>query len=185
MRPYKIIVIGDANVGKTSIVQCLYDPNVKPGSSVPTIGAEFRSQCFTVDGQKVRLQIWDTAGQEKFTSLLPMFLRNADGCIIVIDVNNPDSITRIELWKSLIYAHCREAKIIMVGNKVDLPRHIPYNKIHDLATNNNYLYMETTICNPNSVVDTFQCMAELMKIMDTPSVEKLELNDTYTGYTCC
>ena len=83
----KIVILGDSSVGKTTLLQ-QYLNGKASGQSKPTIGADFSKKEILVDGAVVTLQIWDTAGQEKFQSLGYAFYRGADCCALVYDITN-------------------------------------------------------------------------------------------------
>ena len=94
----KIVVIGDPSVGKTSLLE-KYLTGKTLQSSKPTIGADFNSKDVTIDGQELTLQVWDTAGQEKFQSLGGAFYRGSDCCALVFDLTSYDSFQSLASWK--------------------------------------------------------------------------------------
>eukprot|EP00826_Nyctotherus_ovalis_P042828 TRINITY_DN4469_c0_g3_i2.p1 TRINITY_DN4469_c0_g3~~TRINITY_DN4469_c0_g3_i2.p1 ORF type:complete len:159 (+),score=69.65 TRINITY_DN4469_c0_g3_i2:182-658(+) len=90
-----------------------------------TIGAEFLSKEVIVDDQLVTMQIWDTAGQEKYQSVQRVFYRGTDGCIIVYDLTNPASFANVAKWKDEFFNSANletttNFPLIIVGNKADL-----------------------------------------------------------------
>mmetsp|Transcript_6872 Transcript_6872/g.10480 ORF Transcript_6872/g.10480 Transcript_6872/m.10480 type:complete len:251 (-) Transcript_6872:321-1073(-) len=100
----KIIVLGDAGVGKTSLLN-RYSTQKFTGQYKATIGADFMSRDVVVMDKKgmrkvVTLQIWDTAGQERFQSLGMGFYRGADACVLVYDITDPDSLEHLEHWRN-------------------------------------------------------------------------------------
>ncbi|KAI9295022.1 ras-domain-containing protein [Neoconidiobolus thromboides FSU 785] len=121
---YKIVLIGDGGVGKTSLrnqfLHRRFTNNYKT-----TIGADFVTKELQKDGRKVILQIWDTAGQERFQSLGVAFYRGADACIMVYDVNNYLTFENLTKWRLefLKYCGCHDPDnfpFAVIGNKVDL-----------------------------------------------------------------
>jgi small GTP-binding protein len=84
-REIKLVIIGDSGVGKSSLVLRFVTQSFKPFSE-STIGASFMSKVIELDGQTVKVQIWDTAGQEKYKSLAPMYYRGAAAAIVVYDI---------------------------------------------------------------------------------------------------
>lgn len=94
----KIVILGDSGVGKTTILQ-QYLNGKTTGQSKPTIGADFSKKEILIDNTVVTLQIWDTAGQEKFQSLGYAFYRGADCCALVYDITNQQSFDALSRWR--------------------------------------------------------------------------------------
>ena len=94
----KIVILGDSGVGKTSILQQYLNGKVS-GNSKPTIGADFSKKEILIDNTVLTLQIWDTAGQEKFQSLGYAFYRGADCCALVYDITNQQSFEALSRWR--------------------------------------------------------------------------------------
>ena len=117
---YKLIFLGDQNVGKSSILnRFLSDTFVEEYQA--TIGLDFQSKNVQIDNQDVHLLLYDTAGQEKFRSLIPMYTRDANIILLVYDISNKDSFTNLSLWlKDLTNVNMEEVIICIVGNKIDL-----------------------------------------------------------------
>ncbi|KAF5380704.1 hypothetical protein D9757_007016 [Collybiopsis confluens] len=128
MQTIKLVVIGAAGVGKTSIRGQYISQRFSTGYRA-TIGADFITKVVRFDdAESVTLQIWDTAGQERFSSLSSAFFRGADAALLVFDVNSPDSLQALNRWWEEFKAHAplREERdvarfcLVLVGNKVDL-----------------------------------------------------------------
>lgn len=123
----KVILIGDTNVGKTSLVD-RYINGKFVGSHKSTIGAEFNPIDVQVDDVSVSVQVWDTAGQERFASLGNAFYRGADSCVLVYDVTNASSFARIwSDWRRKFIeragiVHAEEFPMIVLGNKSDVEK---------------------------------------------------------------
>lgn len=120
----KIIILGDSGVGKTSILH-KYVSNKFIEEHKATIGADFSTKEITIDDNRlITLQIWDTAGQERFQSLGNAFYRGADSCVLVYDITDQKSFTRISTWRD---AFLRQAQpdnpesfpFLLLGNKAD------------------------------------------------------------------
>lgn len=116
---FKVILLGDAGVGKTSIAkrQCAGSFDFKMN---PTVGASHLKASMTIDNKKVELMIWDTAGQEQFASLVPMYSRNANVCIIAASIVNPDSVEHLDDWLERLYSSDEKPSIVVAINKIDL-----------------------------------------------------------------
>lgn len=125
--PHKTIIIGDSNVGKTSILLRLVR-NQFDDQSMPTLGAGFKTKEVTFyDAQQERktmkLSIWDTAGQEKFDSLTKLYFNNTEAALIVYDVTSELSFEKVKKWAQDLDSHEATSKTkiakFIVGNKVD------------------------------------------------------------------
>ena len=126
-RTFKFIVIGSSGVGKTAILKRLID-DVFTGESQSTIGVEFLATTLDVEGQSVKLQIWDTAGQELFRSVTRGYYRGSVGALLLFDISTPDSFNTISEWVNDIREIARpECVIALIGNKLDL---CPPNRRH-------------------------------------------------------
>ena len=120
MRSLKVVLVGDTKVGKSCIlsrfVQGTFDRNMPA-----TIGAAFLSKIITTSNGPVRLQLWDTAGQEKFRSLAPMYYRSSSVAVLVYDVTSKTSLVDLEDWAAEIADKApNNIKLVVIGNKVDL-----------------------------------------------------------------
>lgn len=116
---YKLIVLGDAGVGKTSIIN-RKTYNTFDTTMPMTVGVSNCSIFEKVKGKKVELKVWDTAGQEQYSSLIPMFSRNSDVCILVCDINQPDSFTHLDVWTKRLKDSGCDPPIILAVNKIDI-----------------------------------------------------------------
>lgn len=121
---FKIIILGDSGVGKTSLLHRYIDDRFNRNYKA-TIGADFSHKDIRVDNRLYTLQLWDTAGQERFQSLGTSFYRGADGCIVVYDLHNRRSQEHVRVWKDefLINTNCdnpEEYPFVTLGNKADL-----------------------------------------------------------------
>lgn len=116
---YKLIFLGDTGVGKTSIISRRmyqrFDDNVPL-----TVGVSNFSVTERVQGKDIELKIWDTAGQEQYSSLIPMFSRNSDVCILCCDVSSSLSFEHLENWVTKLKDSGCDPPIILAVNKIDL-----------------------------------------------------------------
>ena len=116
---FKVIFLGDAGVGKTSIIrrQTMGTFDFK---MAPTIGTGNIISEVEVDKRTVQLCIWDTAGQEQYHSIVPLYLRNVHVVVLIASLVDHVSITHLSKWKSLVETHDRDAQIVVAVNKADL-----------------------------------------------------------------
>ena len=119
---FKMIVIGDAGVGKS----CLTNRATKDkflSDYSPTVGFEFLTYTTRIDNKIIKLQIWDTCGQELYRSLVTNFYRNCSLAIIVYAINLKPSFESIESWLKELRTHSNpDAKVFLIGNKIDLEK---------------------------------------------------------------
>ena len=118
--PYKILLVGDTNVGKSSILSQFANSNYN-GALQPTIVVDVNACNLNVDGKTVKLQIWDTAGQERFRSFTKCYYRGAKGILLVYDCCDMSTLKHIRnTWLADINRYASEKiKIVLVGNKCD------------------------------------------------------------------
>ncbi|KAF7267753.1 ras-related protein Rab-8A-like isoform X2 [Rhynchophorus ferrugineus] len=116
---YKILVLGDSNVGKTCIVHRFCDERYYE-TYISTIGIDFKQKIINLDGVPIKLQIWDTAGQERFRTLTTAYYRGAMGILLLYDVTNLESFNHITYWLQNIEEnaspHCMT---VLAGNKCE------------------------------------------------------------------
>ena len=117
---FKIIVIGDSGVGKSSLTTKA-TKNIFEEAYNATVGFEFFTFNIRINEKIVKLQIWDTCGQELYRSLITNFYRNSSLAIIVYAVNQKNSFENIEMWLRELRTHSNpDAKVFLIGNKIDL-----------------------------------------------------------------
>ncbi|MHA1764589.1 MAG: Rab family GTPase, partial [Promethearchaeota archaeon] len=98
---YKFVIFGDAGTGKTTLTH-RFLTNVFISDSKMTIGVDFQIKTLTIENKKVKLQIWDFGGEERFRFLLPTYLRGANGGIFLYDITNEASLLHIDDWLDVI-----------------------------------------------------------------------------------
>ena len=120
-RLYKIVIVGDSGVGKSTVIAD-YMGTIEPQKE--TIGVEFATRIISEENMKIKMQLWDTAGKERFRTVIMSYYRGAHGFIIMYDANNRESFNNVEKWYSGIRSINAIAFIIVVANKVDLLRRV-------------------------------------------------------------
>lgn len=117
---FKFVVIGDSSVGKSCIVLRFIEGVFNPDQE-NTIGVEFGAKVANVNGTNVKIQIWDTAGQEAFQSITRSYYRGAAGVLLVFDLTNRDSFKNTERWLQETKNNASDEMVVcLVGNKSDL-----------------------------------------------------------------
>ncbi len=159
---FKILLLGDSGVGKSSILNKYVD-NIFSDSFISTIGVDFKISNKTIKNTKVKLQIWDTAGQERFKTIVSSYYRGAHGIIMVYDITDINSFENVKHWMSEINRHCNNnIQILLVGNKSDLYRHRQVN--HSDATNfakfHNIQFIETSAKTSENIENCFTKIIE-------------------------
>ena len=160
----KIILVGDVSVGKTSIVG-RYINNSFSDDYKCTISAEQNTKIIKEDDKNsIKLNIWDTAGQEKFRAITRQYYRDCQGAVIVFDITNRKSFNTLDVWINEIKEYGnKETVIIILGNKSDLEeeREITMNDIQN-KLNDEYLYFEVSAKNGNNISMAFDKMKKLI-----------------------
>ena len=141
---YKLIFLGDQSVGKSSILnRFLNDTFIEDYQA--TIGLDFQSKNVQIDNQIIHLLLYDTAGQEKFRSLIPMYTRDANIILLVYDISNKESFSNLSLWlKDLTNINFDEVILCIVANKVDLndKREVSKEEGEKFAEEHDFIFQE-------------------------------------------
>lgn len=168
---FKILLIGDSGVGKSSLLISFISNHVEDLS--PTIGVDFKIKHLIVGEKKLKLTIWDTAGQEKFRTLTSSYFRNAQGIILVYDVTERETFTNLsEVWAKEIELHSTNQDCVkmLVGNKVDKESERVITKEEGIAFAQEYgcVFLE---CSVKTRENVEKCFIELAhKILEVPSL---------------
>jgi len=130
----KLVLLGEAAVGKSSLVLRFVSNNFNENTS-PTIGAAFLTQKCRLENRIVKFEIWDTAGQERFHSLAPMYYRNAAAAVVVYDITKAASLEKAKAWVKELQRQANPNIVIaLVGNKLDLLSGTPDAKLTERPT---------------------------------------------------
>ena len=159
---FKILLLGDAGVGKTSLMW-RFSEDVFNKTYISTIGIDFKLRTVELEGKRVRLQVWDTAGQERFHAISVSYYRTAMGIMLVYDITRRRSFENIAKWLRNIAEHAKEDVIkLLVGNKSDLrePRAVKYDEGEKLAQEYDMCFFETSAKENESIDEAFQCIAK-------------------------
>jgi small GTP-binding protein len=175
---YKVVLVGPAHAGKTSIIN-RYVKNTWNPSTTPNTQAAFyrrRVQALNID---INLDIWDTAGQERFHALTPLFYRDAQGAIVVFDLTDENSLEVTRRWVTELHqARGGACSVIVVGNKSDLQdqrfKDVPDARPYCEA--NSVEYFETSAKTSANVDVAFLCLAKKMiSLKIAPSQPEMRL----------
>lgn len=117
----KILILGDSTVGKTTLllkyVDCYF-----PKAYIATIGVEYKVKKININGLDLNLQLWDSAGQERFLGITKNFMKGADGIIYMYDITNKESFDNLKNWIMQSEESVEDFKKIIIGNKIDLEK---------------------------------------------------------------
>lgn len=196
---FKSIVIGDSGVGKSSLLLQFTDKRFSAVSDL-TIGVEFGAKVLNISNKKIKLHVWDTAGQEKFRSITQSYYKDSAICLLVYDITNMSSFESIIRWLTEVRESSNNSVVILVGNKSDLEskRQITKEMGQDLATKYNMLFIETSAKNSQNVDLAFEfATAKTLKLIEMNMIDpsnnsggiKLgtitNINDSQNNASCC
>ena len=200
---YKLIMLGDENVGKTSIIN-RFKNNEYSGTYEPTLGLDFQTKSIMIDNINVKLLLYDTAGQEKFRPLIPLYTKEANIIFLIYDITNYNSFSNIDKWHELLNNMNKGEEIFfLVGNKIDLieERKVKEEDAKNYADNNNFIFQEVSALKGDGIEELFydklasQIKKQLLnneKFVKDQEEEKLKFNlqDINKGKTkkkkrCC
>ena len=157
---FKVVLVGDQFVGKTNIMS-KYLKNEFHEDSKATVGVEFGSKQFNIEGHSIKAQIWDTAGQERYKAITSAYYKGAKGAFVVYDITNNTSFESIEKWiNDLKGAADKDLTIIVVGNKCDLEekRQVTKEKGEEKANKLEVAFMETSAFSGENLDKAFELM---------------------------
>ena len=165
----KLIIIGDSGVGKSNFLFKFIEGQFSP-AHVATIGFDYKSKIIILpqSKKKVKLQIWDTAGQEKYMSLNKNILQRVQGVILMYDITKRETFERLNIWLKIIKQMISEIPIILVGNKLDEEnseengRLVEYNEGEAFAKDHQFQFIEASALNGTNIDEVFNNISELI-----------------------
>uniref|UniRef100_A0A8L0DKQ6 EF-hand domain-containing protein n=1 Tax=Oncorhynchus mykiss TaxID=8022 RepID=A0A8L0DKQ6_ONCMY len=169
-KAYRVVLAGDAAVGKSSFLLRLCKNEFR-GNTSATLGVDFQMKTLVVDGEPTLLQLWDTAGQERFRSIAKSYFRRADGVLLLYDVTCEKSFLNVREWVDMIEDVSQDdIPIMLVGNKCDLREQalqdsvtcVPTSFGEKLAMTYNALFCETSAKDGSNVIEAVLHLAREM-----------------------
>ncbi|PSN30742.1 Ras-related protein Rab-7L1, partial [Blattella germanica] len=188
---YKIIIIGDPTVGKTSFVR-RYVQNSFKKDYKGTVGVDFALKILKItDTQTVKLQLWDIAGQERFTWMTRVYYKDCHGCVIMFDLTNRNSFINTRKWKRDLDTKCtlpdgNPVPCILLANKCDLPhRQVEQMEVEAFHKEHNFIaWTETSVKEGLMVNDCMKFLVDNMMrydgLQETEQSENLKLTGPCT-----
>ena len=159
---FKIVLIGDSNVGKTNILSKYLQNEFNPDSKA-TVGVDFGSKTININNNVIKAQIWDTAGTEKYRSITNAYYKGAKGAFVVYDISRKASFNNIDKWLFDLKNNGDEnINIIIIGNKIDLEnqREVTTEEGEKKAIINKASFIETSAKNGDNIEKAFNLMIE-------------------------
>ena len=179
---FKILLLGDSGVGKSSLL-LRYTKNEFISDMRSTIGVEFALKYITIDNYQLKIQIWDTAGMERYRSITNAYYKGAKGVIVLYDICRKKSFENVDKWIDDFKSKADDdAVIILIGNKSDLDdkREVSKEEGESKAQMNKFAFMETSAKDNNNVQKAFETLfGEIVKIYKNKN--NINLNDNKEG----
>lgn len=173
---FKILLIGDAGVGKSSILLQFTDGYFNDNLQ-STIGVDFKVKVMDAAGpdgrpKRVKVTIWDTAGQERFRTLTSSYYRGAQGIILVYDVARKETFDSLGMWLQEVEQFSmgggKEVVKLLVGNKVDQPRVVQRDVANEWAHSRGMLFMEASAKTKEGIAQVFNEVVQ--KVLENPTL---------------
>ena len=156
---FKVLLAGNTSVGKSSLFLRFVD-DIWEDNFVPTIGVDFKIKTLIIEEKKIKLQIWDTAGQDRFRTIVSSYYRGAHGILLIFDLTDIESFKSLNNWLIEIERNANKNVIkILIGNKCDLnERKVTMKQASEFAEENGMKYIETSAKNNINVIDAFRTL---------------------------
>ncbi|KAM3132692.1 hypothetical protein pb186bvf_015237 [Paramecium bursaria] len=168
---FKIILLGDTYVGKSSLLKRFSDDSFLENIQ-PSVGMAYCKKVIERKNLNITLEIWDTAGQEKFRKIAPIYYRNAQAVVLCFDCSKPDTLDGVKRWLDEIDKYLTIDCIkYLVGNKADI---CEYNMKQEYLTANNLHYIQTSAKTGQNVHKLFRRIARMLAKSKLKKMENLE-----------
>ena len=163
----KIVFIGNPSTGKTSLLNRICNDKFLPDYD-STIGVDFFTKTIYYDESIFKVQLWDSAGQEKYRSLIPSYVRGASIVFLIYDLSWRESFDAIKNWLGFVnqFASKDQIKLVLVGNKSDLERKVKTEEGKKLADKEGMLFFETSAKTAEGVVNMFFTSFSMIDFFD-------------------
>ena len=169
---YKICLLGDGGVGKTSLRKRFLGKGFQSGY-ILTIGADFAVQNLVIEDVQYKFQIWDLAGQQRFSAVRALYYKGSHGAILVFDQTRIDSLYNLETWKSELFSNVgRIIPYIILGNKSDLPGSISQEEVEKFVSKSqseesdipfDVKYLKTSAKSGLNVTEAFEELGKVIR----------------------
>lgn len=163
----KIVLLGDTGVGKSSICQRYINNTISDAYEVTIGGAYLQKEVGLSNGQKIKLHIWDTGGEERYRAMAPLYYRDAQAALLVYDVTSTQSFQSLDYWVRELDEKIRDENMVLIiaGNKSDLPtKKVSEEQVKAFADNSGIYHVEVSAKTGAGINELFTHMAtELVK----------------------
>jgi small GTP-binding protein len=189
----KLLILGDSAVGKTNFL-CKLTENKFNQNYMASTAIDIKNTSIKINGKNIKLQIWDTAGQEKYRALTRSFLIKAQGILALYDITNHTSFDNLQSWLTLIKEECYvDIPVIIVGNKMDLEekRIVDKEEASEYAKKQNVEFIETSSKTGENVEKTLYMITEkvLQKIENSSdfsfTLDSGTIKKKRNKHSCC
>ena len=191
IKTFNIITLGSSEVGKTCIIRRYID-NEYISSTISTIGIDCKAKIFTINSIKYKIIYYDTAGQERYASISSKYIKSANGVILVYDITNKKSFSKIQEWSSILNKDNNNYCAVLVGNKKDLDskREVSQNEGLNLANQLNIDFFETSCLTNENVSEMMDKISNLTinkfsTQKKTGTITSLDISNKKKGKNCC
>ena len=180
---FKVLLLGNINVGKSALVIRFVD-DIWNDNFVLINGVDFRLKKLEIDKKRIKMQIWDNQGQERFKTVLPHYYRGVHGILLVYDVTEKDSFNNLNFWLMEIEKNANKNVLkVLIGNKTDLEdkRVISYNQGKEFADMHGLKFVETSVKKNKNVREAFEILGrEIMAANLDKTIDKQKQNKKIT-----
>jgi len=156
----KVVIVGNGGVGKSSMIQ-RYCKGIYTRDYKKTIGVDFLERMIDIDGEDVRVMLWDTAGQEEFDAITKAYYRGAQACVLTFSTTDRWSFEAVKDWKKKVENECGEIPAVLVQNKIDLMDQavVSFEESEALAKNLGVRLFRTSVKEDLNVAGVFRFLA--------------------------
>ena len=175
---HKIVFIGNPTAGKTSLLNRICNDKFENNYD-STIGVDFFTKTVFYNETIFKIQLWDSAGQEKYRALIPSYIRGASIIFLIYDLNHPESFEAINNWLGFVnqYTNKEQVKLVLVGNKNDLERKVTVEEGEKLAKKEGMIFFETSAKTGDGVIKMFFTSFTLIDFFNDKKKENNFNND--------
>ena len=164
----KVIILGDSYVGKSSLINRLINNKFVELSS--TLSIEYHTYIISINDYKIRMQLWDTAGQEKYNSIISNYYKGTDVAIFVYSIDNQETFENIQMWFKHLKENNEDSLNILIGNKLDMEKEgarvVSYENAENFARENNFFLIREISCKSKEayeIEDIYEVFDEIGK----------------------
>jgi small GTP-binding protein len=165
---YKVVMLGDSGVGKTALANRIAE-GVFTENLQSTVGSQFVTVPLDLRDRQVILELWDTAGQEVYRSLVGFYIRGARGAFLVVDITSKSSFESLPQWFEFLHEHAPGAEVLLFANKSDLEsdRVVPFQTLMEFAKSRKVELVEGSARLGQNTTQAFETLGAIVARMDS------------------